>query len=60
MKKTGKIDGDSDKEDLFLDLLKPKGYKLKLHDIELDWNDEEDLKERFPRLWRRFGDNPLG
>ncbi|CAF1829678.1 hypothetical protein NRS6141_02497 [Bacillus subtilis] len=27
--------------------------------IELDW-EEEDLPERFPKLWERFGENPLG
>ncbi|AZB42719.1 DUF4240 domain-containing protein [Bacillus sp. FJAT-42376] len=30
-------------------------------DIELDWDeeDEEGFKNRFPKLWERFGENPL-
>lgn len=30
-------------------------------DIELDWDedDEEGLRKRFPKLWERYGENPL-
>jgi hypothetical protein len=29
--------------------------------IEFDWdeNDEERLKRKFPKLWERFGENPI-
>ncbi|MCC2929964.1 molybdenum metabolism regulator [Bacillus sp. LBG-1-113] len=57
-KKTGDDDWDDEVYDELLDTLEQKGL-AELEDIELDWG-EEDLPERFPKLWERFGENPLG
>lgn len=38
----------------FLDLFSPEPYP----DINLDWNETgDDLKNRFPQLWKKFGTN---
>lgn len=39
------------------DALEQKGL-AESDGIELDW-EEEDLPQRFPKLWERFEDNPL-
>lgn len=58
--KTGKA-GDSDElYHSFLEALEQFGYKSKRQDIEFDWENENDLKRLYPKLWKRFGDNPLG
>ncbi|MGV4322309.1 DUF4240 domain-containing protein [Bacillus mojavensis] len=57
-KKTGDDDWDDEVYDELLDTLEQKGL-AEPEDIELDW-EEEDLPERFPKLWERFGENPLG
>ena len=34
---------------------------IHIPELEFDWEDDEDeLAERFPKLWERFGENPLG
>ncbi|MCY8138678.1 molybdate metabolism regulator [Bacillus inaquosorum] len=56
--KTGDDDWDDEVYDELLDALEQKGL-TESDEIELDWK-EEDLHERFPKLWERFEDNPLG
>ncbi|MCL6572837.1 MAG: DUF4240 domain-containing protein [Bacillus sp. (in: Bacteria)] len=61
---TLKKDGDPEEwdENLYdemLNLLSQKGWVANT-EIELDWEDEDDLEEMFPTLWERFGEDPLG
>lgn len=58
--RTGNLQLDTQLENEFYDLLDSRGYQSQRPDINLDWDDEQDLDERFPKLWKRFGDNPLG
>ncbi|MEC0581718.1 molybdenum metabolism regulator [Bacillus spizizenii] len=57
--KTG--DDEWDDEEVHNELLDALGQKglAESDEIEFDW-EEEDLPERFPKLWERFGENPLG
>ncbi|SDB82298.1 DUF4240 domain-containing protein [Shouchella lonarensis] len=55
--RTGDIDWDDDVWAAMDDALQKLGL-VESHRIELDW-EEEDLPERFPRLWKRFGEDPL-
>jgi hypothetical protein len=57
-KKTGTDEYDDDINTEFVNELEARGYKFEVLDIELDW-EEEDLEERYPLLWARFGENPL-
>ena len=61
IKQTGHDEWD---DDLYDDLL-ARLEQLGLSDdpeIDLDWDeeDEEDLKKRYPVLWAKFGETPLG
>ena len=56
--KTGEIEYDDEINTEFLDELEARGYKFEPIEIELDW-EEEDLEERYPLLWERFGEDPL-
>ncbi|MCY8424281.1 DUF4240 domain-containing protein [Bacillus vallismortis] len=56
--KTGDDEWDDEVHNELLDALGPKGL-AESDEIEVDW-EEEDLPERFPKLWERFGENPLG
>lgn len=56
--KTGEFEYNDDTYTEFLNELEAQGYKFEPIDIEFDW-EEEDLEERYPSLWERFGDNPL-
>ncbi|MCY8915247.1 DUF4240 domain-containing protein [Bacillus atrophaeus] len=56
--KTGDDEWDDEVHDELLDALEQK-EPAESDEIELDW-EEEDLPERFPKLWERFEDNPLG
>jgi hypothetical protein len=38
--------------------LEASGFNFKRIDIEFDWK-EEDLEERYPLLWDKFGEDPL-
>ncbi|MBC6975818.1 DUF4240 domain-containing protein [Bacillus sp. Xin] len=62
LKETGDIEWDDDIWDKFDSLLDEKGHDSSMPDIEFDWDedDEEGLAKRFPKLWKRFGENPLG
>jgi hypothetical protein len=53
----GSFDYDDTYSD-FLNELEARGYIFEPIDIEFDW-EEEDLEERYPLLWNRFGENPL-
>ncbi|MCY8253776.1 DUF4240 domain-containing protein [Bacillus spizizenii] len=55
--KTGNDEWDDEVHDELLDALEQKGL-AESDGIELDW-EEEDLPQRFPKLWERFGENPL-
>lgn len=56
--KTGKFEYNDDTYTEFLNELEARGYKFEPMDIEFEW-EEEDLEDRYPLLWERFGENPL-
>lgn len=56
--KTGELEYDDDISTEFWNELEARGHEMKLPQIELDW-EEEDLEERYPNLWERFGEDPL-
>lgn len=56
--KTGSFEYNDDIYTEFLNELEARGYKFEPIDIEFDW-EEEDLEERFPLLWDKFGEDPL-
>jgi len=59
-KKTGDTEWDDDIHDEMLEKLDKKGLKPAV-DFEFDWEeDTDDLQNMFPKLWARFGENPLG
>ncbi|WP_459500797.1 DUF4240 domain-containing protein [Bacillus sp. C1] len=62
LKETGDTDWNEKIWEKFSLLLDEKGYEPLKQEIEFDWeeDDEEGLAERFPQLWKRFGENPLG
>lgn len=55
--KTGR--NDDDYQELFEQIT---GGLLDYPEIELDWeqDDEEHLRNRFPKLWERYGEYPMG
>lgn len=57
--RTGSFEYDNDMNIRFLNELEARGYQFKPRDIEFDW-EEDDLEERYPVLWDRFGEEPLG
>ncbi|MBM7702876.1 DUF4240 domain-containing protein [Metabacillus iocasae] len=59
-KKTGDFEWDEDVFDEWLEKLDEKGVEER-PDIEFDWDedDEAELKKRYPKLWARFGEEPL-
>lgn len=57
--KTGSLEFDNNMNIAFLNELEAKGYTFKEKNIEFDW-EEDDLEERYPVLWDRFGEEPLG
>ncbi|UQZ32197.1 molybdenum metabolism regulator [Paenibacillus sp. PK3_47] len=57
--RTGSFEYDNDMNIAFLDELEARGYQFKPKNIEFDW-EEDDLEERYPVLWARFGEEPLG
>ncbi|MEB3057143.1 DUF4240 domain-containing protein [Bacillus pseudomycoides] len=61
LKETGDTEWDDDIWDTFDSLLDEKGHDSSIPEIEFDWeeDDEEGLAKRFPKLWERFGENPL-
>ncbi|MEV5024540.1 DUF4240 domain-containing protein [Paenibacillus sp. LPE1-1-1.1] len=56
--KTGSFEYNDDINTEFLNELEALGYKFEPIDIEFDW-EEEDLEERYPLLWDKFGVDPL-
>ncbi|MGG4090867.1 DUF4240 domain-containing protein [Paenibacillus lautus] len=56
--KTGSFEFDDDSNTDFLNELEAQGYKFEPADIEIDW-EEEELEQRYPLLWSRFGEDPL-
>lgn len=56
--KTGLLEYNDEFNKQFLDEVEAQGYQYKMLDIEFDW-EEEDLKDRYPILWARFGEDPL-
>ncbi len=57
-RKTGTFEYNEDIYDEFLNLIEAKGSVIQNIEIEFDW-EEEDLEERYPALWARFGEEPL-
>ena len=61
LKETGETEWDDNIWNKFDSLLDEKGHDSSMPELEFDWEDDEDeLAERFPKLWERFGENPLG
>ncbi|HDX9577753.1 TPA: DUF4240 domain-containing protein [Bacillus pseudomycoides] len=61
LKETGDTEWDNEIWNKFSSLLDEKGFEPFEQDIEFDWEEDEDeLAERFPKLWKRFGEDPLG
>lgn len=61
LKETGDTEWDNEIWEKFSSLLDEKGYESFEQGIKFDWEEDEDeLAERFPKLWERFGENPLG
>ncbi|WP_020061748.1 DUF4240 domain-containing protein [Bacillus sp. 123MFChir2] len=61
LKETGDTEWDNEIWNKFSSLLDEKGYESFKQDIEFDWEEDEDeLANRFPKLWERFGEDPLG
>ena len=56
--KTGDTEWDDEAYDELLDQLAERGLPAE-PEIEFDW-EEDDLEEMFPKLWERFGEEPLG
>ncbi len=56
--RTGSLEYNEDVQNEFWDLLEARGYEYAALDIEIDW-DEDDLPEKYPILWEKFGGNPL-
>jgi hypothetical protein len=59
LKQTGDIEWDDEIQDQLDELMEKHGYTCSAPDIDLDW-EEDDLPTRYPKLWARFGENPLG
>lgn len=59
LKINGSIGYDEELENEFNAALDPSQIFTSLPHIVIDWTDEEHLKIKFPRLWERFGQNPL-
>ena len=59
--KTGDSDWNDELHDAFLDSLERMGLQQQPA-IDLDWDDEdeEQLAGMYPKLWKRFGEEPLG
>lgn len=59
LKKNGSIGYDEELENEFNAALDTSLVFTSLPHIVIDWTDEEHLKTKFPKLWERFGQNPL-
>ncbi|MEH7349870.1 DUF4240 domain-containing protein [Gottfriedia acidiceleris] len=59
--KTGDIEWDDKSYDELLEKLEQKGL-MPANEMEFDWDEEDSdgLEAMFPKLWARFGENPLG
>lgn len=59
--KTGDIEWDDESYDELLEKLEQKGLKP-ANEIEFDWDEEDSdgLEAMFPKIWARFGEDPLG
>ncbi|KFM99486.1 DUF4240 domain-containing protein [Bacillus clarus] len=61
LKETGDTEWDDNVWNKFSSLLDEKEHDSSMPEIEFDWEEDEDkLAELFPKLWKRFGENPLG
>ena len=56
--KTGTSEYNDDINTEFIQELEARGCTFEMRNIELDWA-EDDLEERYPLLWDRFGEEPL-
>ncbi|OZI11048.1 molybdenum metabolism regulator [Bacillaceae bacterium SAS-127] len=57
---TGETEWNDELYETFLAKMKEKGSNCDhTSNITFDWEDEEDLAPKFPKLWERFGENPL-
>lgn len=63
VKKTGGMEFNEAIAEEFAKLMEDKGFQYEATDLveDLEWDeDEEILQAHFPKLWERFGENPLG
>ncbi|PLT28531.1 DUF4240 domain-containing protein [Peribacillus deserti] len=57
-KKTNSTEYDEAAADHFQEELDHRGASI-TREIEFEWEDDDDLSKMFPKLWKRFGEEPL-
>ncbi|PGS48535.1 DUF4240 domain-containing protein [Bacillus sp. AFS041924] len=60
IKRKGDDDWDDQLWNEFNTLIESKGYLYPEQQLSIDWTSSDELKDRFPKLWKRFGHKPLG
>ncbi|WP_088068394.1 DUF4240 domain-containing protein [Gottfriedia luciferensis] len=60
IKQKGDDDWDDKLWNEFNSLVESKGYKYPELQLSIDWKSNDELKNKFPKLWKRFGQKPLG
>lgn len=60
IKRKGDDDWDDQIWNEFNSLIESKGYTYPQGGLLFDWKTKDELKGRFPKLWKRFGNKPLG
>jgi hypothetical protein len=60
IKRKGDDDWDDQLWNEFNSLIESKGYDYPEQQLTIDWKSKDELKAKFPKLWKRFGNKPLG
>lgn len=59
VKKKGDNDWDDQIWNDFNSLVERNGFKYLQPKMDIDWNEKEELANKFPKLWKRFAKKPL-